>query len=204
MPAVCSARCPASTRTRLIIVGGASLLCVNACRTRNEERAEPGPLLGVASASELPKPAPVQKAAEVLDAGSSVPARPAVYAKSRYVWIREQPDGDTQWIGYLWIGGQAALKSSEPRSSPACKSWYAVEPRGWVCVNGENATLDPNDPTYLALKKHAPDVSSPWPHRYAESRGAERYRGIPTREQQREREWDVETHLARLAAARAG
>lgn len=134
---------------------------------------------------------------------SSAPARPSVYAKTRYVWIREEPDGDTQWIGYLWIGGQVARRSSETRSSPACKTWYPVEPRGWVCVNGENATLDPNDDTYRALKKYGPDLSSAWPHRYAESRGAERYREIPSPQQQRQREWDVATHLARLADAGA-
>ena len=183
----------------------------SSCRDRPQERTEVSPLVGVASASELPSRAPLAAnagradASTVMsDAGSSATApRPSVYAKTRYVWIREEPDGDTQWIGYLWIGGQAALKSTEPRSSPACKTWYAVEPRGWVCVNGENATLDANDPTYLALKKYGPDLSSPWPHRYAESRGAERYREIPTAQQQRQREWDVDAHLARLADAGA-
>jgi L,D-transpeptidase-like protein len=100
------------------------------------------------------------------------PASPArVYARTRYVWIRPEPDSAKQWIGYLWTGGSVALRSSKPVFGPGCLNWYAIEPRGYVCVDGNRATLDENDPVYRAVLPYAPNLSSPWPHQYGESLG---------------------------------
>jgi hypothetical protein len=94
-----------------------------------------------------------------------------VYARTRYVWIRPEPDASKEWIGYLWTGGSVALKSTKPVFGPGCLNWYAVEPRGYVCVDGNRATLDENDPVYRAVLPYAPNLSSPWPHQYGESLG---------------------------------
>jgi hypothetical protein len=51
--------------------------------------------------------------------------------------------------------------------------WYAIEPRGYVCVDGGRATLDANDPVYRAVLPYAPNLDSPWPHQYGESLGLE-------------------------------
>jgi lipoprotein-anchoring transpeptidase ErfK/SrfK len=98
---------------------------------------------------------------------------PRVYARTRYVWIRPEPDASKEWIGYLWTGGSVALKSKKPVYGPGCMQWYAIEPRGYVCVDGNRATLDGNDAVYRAVLPYAPDLSSPWPHRYGESLGLE-------------------------------
>jgi hypothetical protein len=58
-------------------------------------------------------------------------------------------------------------------------TWYAVDPVGFVCVDGLRATLDASDPGYLAVKKYAADLSSPWPHRYGEAQTLKRLLGLP-------------------------
>jgi len=129
--------------------------------------------------------------------------RPRVYAKSRFVWIHPQPT-DGGWIGFMWFGGSVLLKDPEPKNGPGCTKWYAIEPRGYVCVDGVRATLDPKDPELVAMRPYAPNTSSPWVHRYAESRGVYRYAKIPSEKEQRQREWDLEAHLARVKTAREG
>jgi L,D-transpeptidase catalytic domain len=96
---------------------------------------------------------------------------PRVYARTRFVWIRPEPDASKEWIGYLWTGGSVALKSAKPVYGPGCMEWYAIEPRGYVCVDGNRATLDANDPVYRAVLPYAPNLSSPWPYQYGESLG---------------------------------
>ncbi len=95
------------------------------------------------------------------------------------MWIREFPSAELQWIGYLWTGGSVALRSDKVHYGPGCETWYAIEPRGFVCVDGKRATLDPNDPVLRALAPHAPDLATAWPHAYGESRGLPRYTQLP-------------------------
>ena len=129
---------------------------------------------------------------------------PRAYAKTRFVWIRSEPDIGTDWIGFLWSGGSTKLKSKKPRPGPGCETWYAVEPRGFVCVDGRRVTLDSKDPALAALRAHGPDLSSPRPHRYGESIGLERYETLPTPEIQKARERSFEAHQKRVLAARGG
>jgi len=102
---------------------------------------------------------------------NAAPSPPRVYARTRYVWIRPEPDASKEWIGYLWTGGSVALKSPKPVFGPGCMNWYAIEPRGYVCVDGNRATLNADDAVYRAVLPYAPNLSSPWPHRYGESLG---------------------------------
>jgi hypothetical protein len=104
---------------------------------------------------------------------------PRVYAKTRFVWIRQEPDTSKQWIGYLWSGESAKLVTGKPVYGPGCATWYAVEPVGFVCVDGLRATLDASDPGYVAVKKYAADLSSAWPHRYGEARTVKRLLDVP-------------------------
>lgn len=92
-----------------------------------------------------------------------------LYAKTRFVWIRPEPDASKQWIGYLWTGESVPLVSGKVVYGPGCMTWYAVEPVGFVCVDGLRATLDANDPGYAAVKKYAADLTSAWPHQYGEA-----------------------------------
>jgi len=129
-----------------------------------------------------------------------------VYAKARHVWIQPAPQPSKGWLGYLTIGGSVRVKGGDAKAATVygagCNHWVKVEPRGFVCV-GDSATLDPNDPEYLALLQDAPDLTSPWPYQYAESIGTPRYVEVPSAEQQRSVEVDLDRHRERLARARA-
>jgi hypothetical protein len=127
-----------------------------------------------------------------------------VYAKSRFVWIWPEASSEGQWIGYLWTGGSAKLRNDQPRPGPGCANWYAIEPRGYVCVDDKRATLDPNDAAYRQALAHAARLDSPYLHRYGESKGLRRYASLPSVEQQSLREADFRAQMARLERARAG
>ncbi len=131
------------------------------------------------------------------------PKEPRVYAKSRFVWVYSEPNA-VGWTGFLWLGGSVKLKDPEPKNGSGCTQWYAIEPRGYVCVDGVRATLDENDPALVAMRPYAPKLSTPWPHRYGESRGVVRYSEIPKPSEQRAREWDYVEHSDRVAAAKRG
>lgn len=160
----------------------------------------------VASARPSPEPStpPAAASASVTDSVPPPVAGPRVYAKTRNVWIRPKPDSSTQWIGFLWFGTSVKLRSPEPVAGPGCQTWYAIEPRGYVCVEGERATLDPNDEFLKSALPYAPDFDSPTPHRYGESTDLQRYTTLPTEPQQRAREWDYRDRMAALEKARSG
>lgn len=135
-----------------------------------------------ASPPEAPQPptAPPAANADVVHSTTSQPASetevtPAgvaegrrVYAKARFVWVRSAPTTETQWIGYLWTGGSVALRDEASVEGRGCKKrWYPIEPRGWVCVDDERATLDPNDPVVQAVAPYRGRLETPWPHQYA-------------------------------------
>lgn len=138
------------------------------------QRAPGAPSASSAAPSSSPAPTPAAPAhaapsASAVPVVEATPTTPRVYAKTRFVWIRPEPDASKQWIGYLWTGESAPLVSGKPVYGPGCMYWYAVQPVGFVCVDGLRATLDQNDPGYLAVKPYAADLSSAWPHRYAEA-----------------------------------
>jgi hypothetical protein len=123
---------------------------------------------------------------------------PRVFSKSRYLYVYPEPRAVPKtWIGYLGLGGSVRLKSAEPvpeimpkkgkkkGAEAQCHAWYEVLPRGYVCVDGEHATLDGKDATFQALLEHRGNFGSPWPFAYGESKGLRRaksLKGIPTPE----------------------
>jgi hypothetical protein len=144
-------------------------------RAEPTAQARPAAPQAVSIAASAPPSAPPPTRAAVVPERS--PARsvgPRVYAKTRFVWIRPEPDSSKQWIGYLWSGESAPLVTGRPVYGPGCDTWYAVEPVGFVCVDGLRATLDPNDAGYVATRKYAADLSSAWPHQYGETKQVKR------------------------------
>lgn len=93
---------------------------------------------------------------------------PRVYGKARFVWIRSAPTTEVQWIGFLWTGGSVRLRDEAPVAGRGCsKSWYPVEPYGWVCVDDQRATLNADDPVVQAVAPYRERLNTPWPHHYA-------------------------------------
>jgi hypothetical protein len=145
---------------------------------------------------------PAEKAAERPPAAPEPAGEsPRVFAKTRFVWVREHASWASQWIGYLWPGSSVRLRSPKPVYARGCETWYAVEPRGYVCVDGRRATLDPADAELMELEKVA-ITSLPTSYRYGQSTGAPRYAKLPERAEQRAREPDLPSHLAMVEAAR--
>lgn len=193
-----------SEPTWILVIG----LCAASCSTPTEEETTPAPATNggtaaAVSAAVVPEQAPPSEPAPVVPV-QATPEVPSVYVKSRFVWVRPDPSTAKDWIGFLWTGARVPLKSTEPIAGPGCKTYYAIEPQGYVCVDDKRATLDPKDPVYLAIAPYAPKVDSPWLHQYGESIGLPRYFKTPTPEHQRQREIDLTSHLRDLSAAREG
>jgi hypothetical protein len=128
-----------------------------------------------------------------------------VYPLTRNVWVRPRPSSKDSWIGFLWFGNSVRVREPEARSGPGCRGlWYAIEPRGYVCVDEQRATTDPDHPVVRGVTPHSPQLGSAWPHRYGESIDLRRYAELPRESTQRAREWYYAEHQARLARARAG
>jgi len=138
-----------------------------------------------------------------------MPAGARVYSKVRFMWIRPEPKYSSDWIGYLSLGESAPLRGgsvetafvSESRTA-RCHSWYALEPKGYVCV-GEDATLDATDPDIVELQKHVARRSSPLPYDYGESLGTTVYLNVPPKKRQFFREPGLPQHLEAAARVRA-
>jgi hypothetical protein len=152
--------------------------------------------------------APVEAAPAPSEASAAPPAlhEARAYSKSRFAWIMPEPYTARGWIGYLGLGGSVALRGGSADAARTlgrgCAAWYSVEPRGYICP-GKRATLDPDDPTVVALRGQAPKVDSPWPYEYAESTGTPRYPTLPTLSEQVDAEPDLDAHLANVAWVRA-
>lgn len=84
------------------------------------------------------------------------------------VAVREATDPAAASLGVLHAGARVA-RSAEPVSKLGCAGgWYAVRPRGFVCV-GPEATLDLAHPT-LAAMALPPAIDASLPYTYARAR----------------------------------
>ena len=93
---------------------------------------------------------------------------PKLGVVSELLRVREFTDVNAPSLGILRAGARVA-RSVEPVSHAGCAGgWYAIRPRGFVCVGGE-ATLDLNHPT-LAVMALQPNVDATLPYTYARSR----------------------------------
>jgi len=82
--------------------------------------------------------------------------------------VREYTDSRAPSLGVLRAGARVA-RSLEPVSRAGCAAgWYAIRPRGFVCVGAE-ATLDLNHPT-LAAMALTPNLEASLPYTYARAR----------------------------------
>jgi hypothetical protein len=132
-----------------------------------------------------------------------------LYSKVRFLWIRPEPRQTDTFLGYLSLGDSVRLKGGSREAattgkanSTQCDTWLAIEPRGFVCVNDESATTDPDDPVIAMLRPKKADRLSPWPYQYGESTGTPIYGSIPPKHQQRREESALEDHLAKVRQAR--
>ncbi len=111
------------------------------------------------------------------------------------VWVHEAPGPASPKVGYLRLGAVLARGDKVAGSDGCPGGWYAVAPRGYVCV-GDEATLD-SGAAILRAAALRPDLTKPLPYRYGFVRAvAPLYLKVPTKEEQLASEFALERHLA--------
>jgi hypothetical protein len=125
--------------------------------------------LGAAACDGDPKTPALSRSEEVVRS-APVPGEnaPKLGVVSEALHVREFTDARAPSLGVLRAGARVA-RSLEPVSRAGCAGgWYAIRPRGFVCV-GVEATLDLAHPT-LAAMALAPSVDAKLPYTYARTR----------------------------------
>lgn len=149
-------------------------------------------------------PEPTSDGGAPLDGGATE-ARPSVAPElsaelasvATETSIYPEPRWGSRRIGYLRAGAVVKRAAAAVATGPRCpEGWYAVEPRGYVCV-GSMATLDLHHPVVVASTP--PPRREGLPYVYALSRGVPPplYARLPSRADQRRFEHDLRDHLAR-------
>jgi lipoprotein-anchoring transpeptidase ErfK/SrfK len=185
-----------SGRPTLAFVVGLALAC-SACdaataeteSTAAEGSAAPSASAPVASASATQGQSSV--------AAVAPPSDPELGIVNYVTTIFADPRSGAKKLGYARVGAKLS-RSKEPAGSKGCKGgeWYEVFPRGFVCVNDKDATLDLDHPVMRAAKTQ-PDLVSPMPYRYGFVRAVlPLYLRIPTAAEQEESEFKLGEHLA--------
>jgi hypothetical protein len=114
---------------------------------------------------------PLARAEPADEAFAAVPVPPAegpkLFALPGGGGVFERPSLSAKKLGELRVGAPVA-RSKEPYSRSDCDGgWYAVRPRGFVCV-GAGASLDPTVAARGAPA--APELEHAMPYRYARAR----------------------------------
>ena len=131
-----------------------------------------------------------------VDLGELAPDAPIIGAKGLFVMVRDRPDfKGASKLGFLRLGGMVQ-RSSESVSGVGCKgAWYAVEPKGYVCVD-DDVTLD-RDHLVLRAASRRPDLEKPMPYAYGFVRAVlPMYLRVPTEREQFDSEFQLKEHLA--------
>ncbi len=171
---------------------------------RNEPRFRGVPLLLLAVASLGPslgcsKGPDVALAGAAADAPPSVPVPPAdgppYLALRDHEPIFERPAKDARTLGELRVGARVP-RSEEPLTRKGCPGgFYAIRPRGFVCAP------DPDEPAPSpAAVPFPPRTDRPLPYRYGRAKveGTVVYGRLPSDEEQRQAEPDLDRWLGRL------
>lgn len=156
------------------------VLALSACRRERSHLRDSALPPAVAQVSAGPSAvAPLLLAPQAQSLPGALPSKPRLYVKNRFVFVRPRADVNADWLGFLWFGASVELRATEPVRGPGCATFYAIMPRGFVCVDGQQATLAPNDPVFELVSSYAPQLGQATPHRYAESLGAELHARLP-------------------------
>ncbi|HEU4413061.1 MAG TPA: L,D-transpeptidase [Polyangiaceae bacterium] len=106
------------------------------------------------------------------------------------------PSPESRRLGYLRLGA-IVRRDPEPAGRAGCPgAWYKIEPRGYVCAGGDDATIDPNHPVLKAAEGLKPDLGSALPYRYGFVRAVTPlYLKVPSKDEQTAAEFKLKEHL---------
>ncbi|MCH2109440.1 MAG: L,D-transpeptidase [Polyangiaceae bacterium] len=115
------------------------------------------------------------------------PKQEWIYADAFLVWIYDKPRRNRTPIGYLRAGQRARRRRGSngtpivPLRGKNCRGkWYAIEPKGFLCVDHRAST----QPTrYWTSMKSLLPAKGAYPFSYVLSMGARSYRRLPTQEE---------------------
>ncbi|HRI63896.1 MAG TPA: L,D-transpeptidase family protein [Polyangium sp.] len=141
-------------------------------------------------------PAEPEKAGPEKDAAPK-PAKDVFELASiaKETWIYAEPRWKSQRIGYLRAGA-TVVRKEKPRTRAHCaEGWFAIEPRGYVCV-GTYATLDVHHPIAEAARAR-PVRGDGLPYTYVMSRNPPPplYARLPSEKDLAQIEPDLKNHL---------
>nr|MCU0687462.1 hypothetical protein [Polyangiaceae bacterium] len=138
-----------------------------------------------AAPSALPsEPAPAEPAPEA-------PPAPRLLALRKEAWVHAAPDAKSSKLGYLRAGATVE-RGDAPVGRKGCREgWYAVQPRGFVCVSAA-ASLSLEQPV-AELTRRRPDRGRGLPYEYVLSTSPSPpfYLRLPSVAEQRSIEGDV-------------
>jgi hypothetical protein len=173
------------TRVLAITILGTSAL---ACR-RDDNKSLPMPTRASASPAGASAPAAASSAAQAFVSNGAKLA-----ATSMATLIYEKPDLSSGRLGYLRLGAIVERAAAPAGNERCAKGWYAVKPRGYVCLS-RGATLDTDEPLVRAAKRR-PETSLPLPYTYVFVRAvAPQYLRVPTEDEQDKTEFKLRPHL---------
>jgi hypothetical protein len=142
--------------------------------------------------------APVKPPAEVApdEAPAEDPPELVIVSTSKETPVYSRPSSKSPKIGYLRAGAVVS-RHADPAGYDGCRGgFYEVTPEGYVCV-GNGASLDARHDLARAVPRRA-DRTAPMPYVYglAKAAGAPLYARLPTGDEQRDTESDVDAHRA--------
>ncbi len=124
---------------------------------------------------------------------------PKLVSIAKETWVFEKPQWKSRRIGYLRAGASVG-RSDDAVGYQSCKGgWYAVEPRGYVCVNAA-ASLDPNHPVAILSRTRPKMDGLPYGYVIARIPGPPMYAHVPSDAEQRKVETDLGFHLRQAKA----
>lgn len=125
-------------------------------------------------------------ASSALDAIAEAPPapKPKLGAKTHFLFVYGEARKTSLKQGYLRAGAIVERDESSAGDEKCPKGWFAIRPKGYVCVS-DGASIDPDaDPFFKAVVRR-PDLTAPLPYAYGVARNAMSpfYARIPTRKE---------------------
>jgi len=164
------------------------------------KHATPAPVASVATAA-----AGAPDAAErdpIADDDPRFPSRIAALAWE--VKVHQQANLQSPMVGYLRAGAVVHASPERVPGDGCAGDWHAIAPFGFVCVEANVATLDPNNPMAQALSRR-PNLSVRFPYMYGLVRQHSAiYSRLPTLAEAAHAEYSLRAHVEHWLRAKDG
>jgi hypothetical protein len=130
------------------------------------------------------------------------PPKPRLGAKAQFLFVYGEPKKTSLKLGHLRAGAIVERDAQSAGDEKCPKGWYAIRPRGYVCL-GDGATTEPDADPFFTMVVRRPDLRAPLPYSYGIARNSMSpfYARIPTRKEAAALEYDANEAYARSQRA---